>query len=365
MGEIDVARQAPNVDRMRRFGATVVRREIRRPHAARGDRRGDPRLGVGPRRHVLPARLGDRAAPVSVSRAAAASRDRPRGARANARARRADCPTRCSPASAAARTRSAYFTAFSPIAASRSSASRPAAAARRSATTRRRCRTANPACCTARTRCCSTTSTARSRRRTRSRPVSTTPASVPSMRCCKRSAASNTSRPATTRRSRRSKSCAPPRASCPRSRARTRSRARSVGPRRIRGARVLIGLSGRGDKDMPILAKYPMAERRTCCRVTAFASGARARRQEGASRPALVAFITAGYPEPTRVPAGAARRRERGRRRRDRRAVLRSDGRRRHDPALEPARDRARREPHLDLGRARAARLRARLRPCC
>jgi tryptophan synthase beta chain len=29
-----------------------------------------------------------------------------------------------------------------------------------------------------------------------------------------------------------------------------------------RGARVLIGLSGRGDKDMPILAQYPMAERR-------------------------------------------------------------------------------------------------------
>ncbi len=29
-----------------------------------------------------------------------------------------------------------------------------------------------------------------------------------------------------------------------------------------RGARVLIGLSGRGDKDMPILANYPMAERR-------------------------------------------------------------------------------------------------------
>jgi tryptophan synthase beta chain len=27
------------------------------------------------------------------------------------------------------------------------------------------------------------------------------------------------------------------------------------------GARVLVGLSGRGDKDMPILAKYPMAER--------------------------------------------------------------------------------------------------------
>ena len=27
------------------------------------------------------------------------------------------------------------------------------------------------------------------------------------------------------------------------------------------GARVLIGLSGRGDKDMPILAKYPMAGR--------------------------------------------------------------------------------------------------------
>jgi tryptophan synthase beta chain len=27
------------------------------------------------------------------------------------------------------------------------------------------------------------------------------------------------------------------------------------------GARILIGLSGRGDKDMPILAKYPLTER--------------------------------------------------------------------------------------------------------
>jgi tryptophan synthase beta subunit len=29
------------------------------------------------------------------------------------------------------------------------------------------------------------------------------------------------------------------------------------------GARILIGLSGRGDKDMPILAKYPMADERS------------------------------------------------------------------------------------------------------
>ena len=28
-----------------------------------------------------------------------------------------------------------------------------------------------------------------------------------------------------------------------------------------RGKRVLVGLSGRGDKDMPILAQYPVAER--------------------------------------------------------------------------------------------------------
>src|SRR5690606_7786056 len=28
------------------------------------------------------------------------------------------------------------------------------------------------------------------------------------------------------------------------------------------GKRILVGLSGRGDKDMPILAQYPMAERK-------------------------------------------------------------------------------------------------------
>ncbi len=85
MGEIDVERQAPNVDRMRRFGATVVAGEVRRPHSARRDRRSDPRLGVGPRRHLLLARLGDRAASVSVPRAATPGRHRPRSARANAR----------------------------------------------------------------------------------------------------------------------------------------------------------------------------------------------------------------------------------------------------------------------------------------
>ena len=92
MGEIDVARQAPNVDRMRRFGATVVPvksgdRTLRAAiDEAIRDWVSDP---VGTY-YLLGSAIGPHPYPYLVR--AAASRDRPRGARADARAKRADLP---------------------------------------------------------------------------------------------------------------------------------------------------------------------------------------------------------------------------------------------------------------------------------
>ena len=95
----------------RRRGAP---RRVRHAHAEGGDERGDPRLDRERRHDLLPDRLVRRPRAVPGDRARAAARDRPRGARADARSRRAGCPTRWSPASAAARTRSACSTTSSP-----------------------------------------------------------------------------------------------------------------------------------------------------------------------------------------------------------------------------------------------------------
>ena len=104
MGEVDMERQAPNVGRMRLLGAHGGAGHQRRSHAARGDRRGDARLGGRSDRHLLSARLGGRPASLSVPGARAAGGHRPRGARADARGAPARCRMRSSPASAAART---------------------------------------------------------------------------------------------------------------------------------------------------------------------------------------------------------------------------------------------------------------------
>ena len=234
MGEVDVARQAPNVDRMRQARRDGRAGEIRRPHAARGDRRGDPRLGVGPRRHVLLARLGDRPAPVSGARARPAGRDRPRGARAVARGAAA-CRMRRSRASAAARNSIGLFHGFL---ADRGVALYGVEAGGRGTEARRplgyAAPAASPACCTARTRCCSTTRTARSRRRTRCRPASTIPGVGPEhafLQSIGRVEYVTASDDGGARGARAS--AARRRASCPRSRARMHSRARSAGPLRI------------------------------------------------------------------------------------------------------------------------------------
>ena len=89
------------------------------------------------------------------------------------------------------------------------------------------------------------------------------------------------------------------------------------------GERMLIGLSGRGDKDMPTLQarRCSAAARHGLMRRTS----ASPRRIRGAGarggEPALVAFLTAGYPQPRAVSRAPGRDRRRGRRGRDRRAV--------------------------------------------
>ena len=62
MGAEDMRRQALNVVRMRLLGATVRQVDAGQQDAEGRDQRGDARLGRQRRRHVLPARLGARAA---------------------------------------------------------------------------------------------------------------------------------------------------------------------------------------------------------------------------------------------------------------------------------------------------------------
>ena len=104
MGAEDMERQALNVFRMRLLGAEVCRVDARQPHAEGRDQRGDARLGHQRRRHVLPARIGARAASVSADGARVPVGDRPRGARADPRAGRPAAAMRSSRASAAAAT---------------------------------------------------------------------------------------------------------------------------------------------------------------------------------------------------------------------------------------------------------------------
>ena len=193
MGEIDVARQAPNVDRMRRFGATVVAvksgdRTLRAAiDEAIRDWVSDPvgtyyLLGsaIGP--HPYPYLVRELQAVIGrEARAQMLERSR-RPARRRVRLRRRRLATRsvCSTAFLADRGVKLFGV---------EAGGRGAALGEHSATlsvrqARRAARHAHDAACT--------TSTARSRRRIRSPRGSTIPASARSTRCCKPSAASST-----------------------------------------------------------------------------------------------------------------------------------------------------------------------------
>ena len=116
MGAEDMERQSLNVFRMQLLGATVRRVDAgaRTLKDAINEAMRDWVTNVA--RQLLPARLGARAASLSADGARVPVGDRPRGARAVPRSRSAGCPTRSSPASAAAATRWASSTRSSPIA---------------------------------------------------------------------------------------------------------------------------------------------------------------------------------------------------------------------------------------------------------
>ena len=223
MGEEDMRRQKPNVERMeppRRRGA---RRRLRHEDAEGGDERGDPRLDHERRDDALPDRLVRRPGAVPGARRRAAVGDRPRGARADARRRGA-------PARGGRRVRRRRLERDRHLPRLRRRRGRaPRSASRRRA--RRRSGPAAPACCTARARRSSPTRTGRSPTRTRSPPGSTIRASARSTRSSATPAARSTSAPPTTRRSPRSATSRAPRGSSPRSSRRTRSRARASSTR--------------------------------------------------------------------------------------------------------------------------------------
>ena len=133
-------RRAPGAERRAHAAHGRDRRagDRRRQDPARGHRRGAARLGVRSGRHLLLLGFGGGSASLSVPGARAAVGDRPRGAGADARARRRLAGRRRSPAWAAARTRSACSIRFSATRRCDCSAWRRAAAARVSATMRPR-----------------------------------------------------------------------------------------------------------------------------------------------------------------------------------------------------------------------------------
>jgi hypothetical protein len=181
MGAVDMERQAPNVGRMRLLGATVIPvtsgdRTLRAAiDEALRDWVSDPTATY----YLLGSAVGGhiRTSGVSCRRSSDARRGRSCWSAA------AHCPMRWWPALAGVPMRSACSMHFSAIAASTSSASRPAAAARVWERMRPRWSMAVPECCTAATRCCCRIGTGRSRRRIRSRPDWIIPVSVRNTRC--------------------------------------------------------------------------------------------------------------------------------------------------------------------------------------
>ena len=220
MGTEDMARQSPNVTRMRLLGRRGARGRLGHAHAQGRDQRGDARLGHERADDALPARVGPRRAPLPGDGAGLPGGDRPGGPRAGARGGRT--PPR--PAPRLRRRRLERDRALLRLPRGRGRADggrrgrRPLGAARRARRAipgraglgrRRRCAAGHadvPAAGRGRATCC---------RRTPSRRASTTRRSVPSTRSCTTRAGSSTPRSGTTRPWRRSTSWARPRASCP------------------------------------------------------------------------------------------------------------------------------------------------------
>ena len=150
------------------------------------------------------------------------------------------------------------------------------------------------ACCRAATRYCCRTSTARSRRPTPSPQVSTIPASARSMRCSRASVGSRTRLRRTTNRSRRWRNAARPRGSAgDRERPRLRRREAPCHAR-TRAAAFSSGCPAAGQGHADAAAN---AARETVMDKPRDSISAAIRAAGAQGRPAIVAFMTAGFPD--------------------------------------------------------------------
>ncbi len=332
MGAEDVERQALNVFRMQLLGATGARRSTsgtRTLKDAMNEALRDWVTNVA--RHALRASARSPGPhPYPTHGARPPGGDRPRGARADAGARAGACPTRWSPASAAARTRSACSTPSSPTPACSSSASR------RRATASPRGRHAATLSARARRRA-ARLEVVRAQRRRRPDPAgaldlapgSTIPASAPSTRGCKDTGRAQLRLASpTTRRS--------PRFELPgahrghpvraRDRARDRLRSPSSSPALRRGGRDrrrALGARRQGHADGGQGAGSGVVSEQERAKPPQTALTARMGALAASKEKALVVYLTAGDPSLAETPVAAGRDRARRRRRdRARRAVV-------------------------------------------
>ena len=244
MGAEDVERQELNVFRMRLLGAQVhaVESGTRTLKDAMNEALRDWVTNVRDTHYIIGSVAGPHPYPTMVRDLQAVIG---REARAQVLERDGRLPDAAVACVGGGSNAMGLFHAFVGDAACSSTASRRRGRASPPAGTRRRWPRGASACCTARNRTCSATTTARSCRRTRSRPGSTIPASAPSTRGSSNRAARPMRRSPTPRRWRRCSCWRAPRASCARSRRRTRSRiCRGCARRLPDGAIVVVGAVG-------------------------------------------------------------------------------------------------------------------------
>ena len=255
MGSEDMARQAPNVQRMRLLGAEVraVDSGARTLKDAINEAMRDWVTNVRTTHYLLGSVLGAHPYPMMVRDFHAVIGEEARGQiLRRGQARLPDVLVACVGGGSNA---IGLFAAFldDPVRAGRRRGRRPRR--RRRASTRRASwasrRAPRSASCTARARTCCRTRPATCCPRTRSRPASTTRRSGPSTRCCTTSGASATTRVRDAEALDAFRLLARDRGHPARARVRARGRlGRRASGRRCRTARSLVNLSGRGDKDL-------------------------------------------------------------------------------------------------------------------
>ena len=241
------AQRRPDAAARRRGGPGEVR--LAAPSRTRSTRRSATGSPASTTPHYLLRHRG-RAAPVPGDGARLLPRHRRRGPRPVPRAAPARCPTRRSPASAAAPTRSACSPRSSTTPTCSCSASRPAATASTPSGTPRRSTPARSACCTAPAPTCCRTRTARP---IESHSISAGldyPGVGPSTPASPRPAGRRTGRSPTPRRWTRSRCSRRTEGIIPAIESAHAVAGALELAKELPGSTILVNLSGRGDKDM-------------------------------------------------------------------------------------------------------------------